>query len=109
MSHVAIAARRGAGQPGLGAEAGAARAAPAARRGLQLALAGAWLLDGVLQDQAFMFAKGFGQMLADTAAGNPGIISRPITWNATLVEHHAVLLNATFATIQVLLGVGIAW
>jgi hypothetical protein len=109
MSHVAIAAGRGAGQPGLGAEAGAARAAPDARRVLQLALAGAWLLDGVLQYQAFMFSKGFGQMLADTAAGNPGIVSRPITWNATLVEHHAVLLNATFATIQVLLGVGIAW
>ena len=109
MSDAAIAAGRGAGQPRLGAEAGAARAAPDARRVLQLALAGAWLLDGVLQYQAFMFSKGFGQMLADTAAGNPGIVSRPITWNATLVEHHAVLLNAIFATIQLLLGIGIAW
>jgi hypothetical protein len=56
-----------------------------------------------------MFFKGFGQMLADTAAGNPGIVSRPITWNTTLVEHHAVPLNAIFATIQFLLGIGIAW
>jgi len=109
MSDVAIVTGHGTGQPGLGAEAGATRAAPDARRVLQLALAGAWLLDGVLQYQAFMFSKGFGQMLADTAVGNPGIVSRPITWNATLVEHHAVLLNAVFATIQVLLGIGIAW
>ena len=109
MSDAAIMAGCGAGQPRLGARAGAARAAPDARRVLQLALAGAWLLDGVLQYQAFMFSKGFGQMLADTASGNPGIVSRPITWNATLVEHHAVLLNATFATIQLLLGIGIAW
>jgi hypothetical protein len=109
MSDATIVAGRGAGQPRLGAEAGAARAAPDARRLLQLALAGAWLLDGVLQYQAFMFSKGFGQMLADSAAGNPGIVGRPITWNATLVEHHAVLLNAAFATIQLLLGIGIAW
>src|ERR1700733_8827933 len=90
-------------------EAGAARAAPDARRMLQLALGGIWLLDGVLQYQAFMFSKGFGQMLADTASGNPGVIGRPITWNATLVQHHAVLLNAIFATVQLLIVIGIAW
>ena len=47
-------------------------------------------------------------MLAATAPGNPGVIARPITWDATLVEHHAVALNAIFATIQLLLGLGIA-
>jgi hypothetical protein len=87
----------------------AARGAPGARRLLQLALAGIWLLDGVLQYQSFMFSKGFSQMLAGTASGNPGVVASPINWNATLVEHHAVLLNAIFATIQVLLGIGIAW
>ncbi len=36
-------------------------------------------------------------------------MASPITWDATLVAHHAVLLNAIFATIQVLLAIGIAW
>jgi len=86
----------------------ATRAAPDARRMLQLALAGVWLLDGVLQYQSFMFTKAFGQMLAATAPGNPGVIASPINWDARLIEHHAVALNAIFATIQLLLGLGIA-
>jgi hypothetical protein len=94
-----------AGHPG----AEAARAAPDARRVLQLALAGIWLLDALLQFQAFMFSKGFSQMLAGTASGNPGAVARPITWDANLVAHHGVLLNAIFATVQLLLGIGIAW
>jgi hypothetical protein len=93
----------------LGADAEAARGAPDARRLLQLALAAMWLLDGVLQYQGFMFTKGFSDMLAGSAAGNPGVIARPVTWDATLVEHHLVLLNSIFATIQLLLGLGIAW
>jgi hypothetical protein len=109
MSEIAAAGVRPArrARPGAGAEA--ARAAPDARRLLQLALAGIWLLDGVLQYQAFMFSKGFSDMLAGTASGNPRIVASPITWDATLVGHHAVLLNALFATIQLLLGIGIAW
>jgi hypothetical protein len=47
-------------------------------------------------------------MLARTADGNPPVIARPITWQAGLVEHHLVLLNTNFATIQLLLGLGIA-
>jgi hypothetical protein len=62
----------------------------------------------VLQYQAFMYTRTFGQMLAGTADGNPAVIARPITWQAGLVEHHLVLLNTIFATIQVLLGLGIA-
>jgi hypothetical protein len=93
----------------LGTEAGNARGAPDVRRLLQLALAAIWLLDGVLQYQGFMFTKGFSEMLAGSAAGNPTIIARPITWDATLVEHHLVLFNSVFAAIQLLLGLGIAW
>ena len=66
------AARGGAARRG---DAVAARGAADARRVLQLALAGLWLLDGVLQYQAFMFTKGFSQMLADTAGGQPGVSS----------------------------------
>jgi len=88
--------------------AGASAAGLDVRRALQLGLAAIWLLDGVLQYQSFMFTKAFGQMLAATSPGNPGIVSSPINWNATLIEHHMVL-NAIFATIQVLLGLGIAY
>jgi hypothetical protein len=83
--------------------------APDVRRLLQLALAGLWLLDALLQYQSFMFSKAFSQMLAGTASGNPGVVASPINWNATLIEHHAVLVNSMFATIQLILAVGIAW
>jgi hypothetical protein len=93
----------------LGTEAPPAAARLDARRALQLGLAAIWLLDGVLQFQSFMYTKGFGQMLAGTATGNPSVIARPIGWDATGVEHHLVLLNTIFATIQLLLGLGIAF
>jgi len=80
-----------------------------ARRVLQLALAAIWLLDGLLQYQSFMYTQAFGLMIGGTAQGNPGVIAHPISWNAALVEHHLVLLNTVFATIQLLLGLGIAY
>jgi hypothetical protein len=79
------------------------------RRVLQLLLAVVWVLDGLLQFQPFMYTTGFGKSLAATAAGNPGFIARPITWDATLVNHHLALVNTLFATIQLLLGLGIAF
>jgi hypothetical protein len=83
--------------------------APDTRRVLQLALAGLWLLDALLQYQPMMFSRAFGQTLAATADGNPRFIARPITWDATLIQRHAVALNVVFATIQLLLGLGIAF
>jgi hypothetical protein len=80
-----------------------------ARRVLQLVLAAIWLLDGLLQYQSFMYTGAFGQMLGGTAAGNPGVVADPISWNAALVANHLVLLNTAFATIQLLLGLGIAY
>jgi len=109
MSDVAVAGGRAGWQERLGAGTGARVAALDARRVLQLALAGVWLLDAVLQYQSFMYTKGFSQMLAGTAAGNPSVIARPITWDATLVQHHLVLANTLFATIQLLIGLGIAF
>jgi hypothetical protein len=96
---------------GTAAEGAGQSRAPAgldARRALQLGLAGIWLLDGVLQYQPAMYTKAFGQSLAATAAGNPSIIARPITWQAGLIEHHLVLLNTAYATVQLLIGLGIA-
>ena len=92
-----------------GAQAGTAPTALDPRRALQLALAGLWLLDGVLQYQPSMFTKAFPQMLGDSAHGNPAAVAAPITWSAGFIGHHLAVSNALFATIQVALGLGIAW
>ena len=76
---------------------------------LRLALAAAWLLDAALQYQPFMFTRAFGQSLAMSAQGNPRLISDPITWSAGIVEQHPVVTNAAFATIQLIIALGIAW
>ena len=78
------------------------------RRKLQLALGVIWVLDGILQYQPSMFTKSFPGMLAESAHGNPGVVAGPITWSASLIDHHVVVLNAIFATIQLALGLGIA-
>ena len=109
MSDIAVAGGQAARRGGLNSAADRVWEPPDARRVLQLALAAIWLLDAVLQYQSFMFTKGFGQMLAGTAAGNPGVVASPINWDARLVGHHLVLVNTVFATIQLLLGLGIAW
>jgi len=80
-----------------------------ARRKLQLALSVIWLLDGVLQYQPFMFSKAFPQMLAGTAQGNPTFVAHPIAWSSALIVHHLVAVNSVFATVQVALGLGIAF
>ena len=106
-----LAAGRAGAQPAIRVAAGAAvpGAALDARRRLQLILAGLWLFDGILQYQPAMFTKVFPQMLGGGAAGNPAVVADPITWSAGLVDHHLALVNAVFATIQVALGIGIAW
>jgi hypothetical protein len=83
--------------------------APDVRRRLQLVLAGIWLLDAVLQFQAFMFSKGFSQMLGATAVGNPAVIATPINWSAKIIADHPVATNAIFAFVQLAIGLGIAW
>ncbi len=101
-----LAVRDAVGRPAAAHERGAALDP---RRTLQLALGALWLLDAMLQFQPAMFGKGFPQMLAGGAPGNPALIARPITWSAALIGHHVVVLNAIFAAIQLLLGLGIAW
>jgi hypothetical protein len=94
--------------PGAGAVLAADWTAPDVRRRLQLVLAGIWLLDGVLQVQAFMFTRGFSRMLGGTAAGNPAVIAYPINWSAKIIAVHPAA-NAIFALVQVAIGIGIAW
>ncbi len=43
------------------------------------------------------------------AQGNPAVVANPITWDARLVGHHLALINSAFATIQLLIALGIAW
>lgn len=83
--------------------------APDARRWLQLGLAVIWVLDGVLQYQSAMFTRAFSQMLAHGGSGNPAVIAGPAQWAARLIEHYPMSTNAAFATIQLALGLGIAW
>jgi hypothetical protein len=109
MSGIAVADGRTARRARLGTEVHPGAVRLDARRALQLGLAACWLLDAVLQYQSFMFSTSFARMIGGTAAGNPSVIARPIAWNATLVEHHLVLLNTIFATIQLVLGLGIAF
>jgi hypothetical protein len=85
MSDAAIVASRGTGQPRLGAEAAAARAAPDARRVLQLALAGVYLprpaargtliLAIVVAAAIWVFGQAFGAILAGGATDpNSGLL-----------------------------------
>lgn len=77
------------------------------RRRLQIVLGLLWLLDGALQLQSFMFSAGFAKsIIAPSANGQPIFVSAPVEWNAHLIAAHPVLLNAAFASVQLLLGVG---
>ena len=79
------------------------------RRSLQLALAGLWLLDAVLQVQQVMYTRAFSASLAATGPGNPAVIAAPIAWSAGLISQHPAMADTGFAIIQLLLGLGIAW
>jgi hypothetical protein len=57
-----------------------------------------------------MFTKAFAtQILAPTAAGNPTWIADSILWTARVVEANPVLTNTVFATLQLAIGLAIAW
>ncbi len=75
---------------------------------LQSALGAIWLLDGALQLQPYMFTKAFVTgVLAPSAAGNIGFVSHPALSIAHAMVPEIATWNALFATIQLLLGIGI--
>jgi hypothetical protein len=77
-------------------------------RTIQVILGIAWLLDGALQSQPFMFSSGFlTQIVLPAAAGQPAVVGQPILVVAGLVKPYLPLANAGFATIQVLIGLGL--
>lgn len=80
-------------------------------RGVLTCLLGlVWLVDAALQYQPYMFTQAFPrEIIRPTAAGNPGWVRGPIEWSATLMSHHLILLNGAFATVQLLIALGLLW
>jgi hypothetical protein len=77
---------------------------------LQLTLGVLWLLDAALQYQPYMFSRAFAtQTLAPTAQDNPAPIAESITWSVGLIADYPVVTNAVFATVQLLLALGLFW
>jgi hypothetical protein len=112
LSNLAGIRRRGPGSSDhenvAGRDAGSALAAR--RRALQVTLGLIWLLDAALQFQPYMFSTAFvRQVILPTAAGNPAFVARPIIWSANLMLGHIVVFNAGFATLQLLLALGLFW
>lgn len=78
------------------------------RRQVQIMLGVLWLFDGALQLQPYMYRQAFvTSTLAPNAAGQPGPLGASITWAAGVVSHHLVVANTAFATVQILIGVGL--
>jgi hypothetical protein len=78
-------------------------------RALQTALAVAWLLDGGLQFQSFMYSKGFVQMLTGMAPGQPNWLASSLTWSAHTAGHNLSVYNTLFALVQVAIGLGLLY
>lgn len=77
-------------------------------RSVQIVLGLIWLLDGVLQFQPFMFSKALlTQVITPVSVGQPAGVKSSIVWSVHMMGHHLVLYNAIFATIQVLIGLGL--
>lgn len=80
------------------------------RRGLQIALGLTWLLDAALQYQPFMFGNGFVTgVLAPAQTGNPRPVAAAPLAIGHLIAPNVPLWNAAFATIQLILAVGLLW
>jgi hypothetical protein len=78
------------------------------RRHVQVVLGLLWLLDAALQAQPFMFTREFAtQIIAPTDHGQPGVVSDPVHFTATLTAAHPFVWNLLFAAIQALIGVGL--
>jgi hypothetical protein len=80
------------------------------RRGLQIALGLAWLLDAALQFQPYMFGRGFVTgVLMRAAAGNPAAVAAPALWADRLIGHDVPAWNAAFAIVQLGIALGLLW
>ena len=77
-------------------------------RTIQIGLGLIWLLDGLLQLQPKMFGPDFAHsVILPSAMGQPGVVSSTITHVAHLISVQPALVDAVFAGIQILIGVGL--
>ena len=77
-------------------------------RTIQVGLGLIWLIDGLLQLQPKMFGPDFAHnVILPTAMGQPGVVSSTITHLAHLISVQPALMDAAFAGIQILIGVGL--
>ncbi len=77
-------------------------------RTIQIGLGIIWLVDGLLQLQPRMFGPDFAnQVILPTAQGQPALVSTTITHVAHLIALQPALANAVFASVQILIGVGL--
>lgn len=85
-----------------------AEAGPVTARAIQIGLGMIWLLDGLLQLQPKMLSTDFANnVILPTAQGQPGIVSGAITHVAHLISVQHALVDIAFASIQILIGVGL--
>lgn len=76
-------------------------------RMVQIALGLAWLIDGALQFQPYMFSSDFLQTMAANAQGQPGMVHQTILALVQLAMPYRVFFNACFALVQVAIGLGL--
>jgi hypothetical protein len=78
------------------------------QRVLQIVLGLFWILDAALQFQPYMFGKGFvTNFILANANGQPTVVSWAITNVGHFLSPHVVLWNTLFASIQLIIGVGL--
>ena len=69
-----------------------------------------WLLDGALQLQPFMLRASFARQVLDPGAALlPHFLGRPALWAANVVAAHPAVWDVPFATVQLLIGVGMLY
>ena len=80
------------------------------RRTLQIALGVIWLVDAALQFQPFMFTKAFVTgALEPAASGSPWLIVQPMIWADHFMVHDIAWWNALYATLQLVIALGLFW
>jgi hypothetical protein len=78
------------------------------RRVLQVVLGLVWLLDAALQFQPFMFSRSFvTQIIQPAGDAGPQLVQHSVGWASQIMLQHIAVYNAVFATIQLLLALGL--
>jgi hypothetical protein len=87
---------------------GDARTPRLSARVVQIGLGCLWLLDGLLQLQPKLFGPDFANnVILPSAQGQPGLLSGSVTHMAHLISVQPAVVNAVFASVQILVGIGL--